>query len=88
MTIDIPKDWCLNMAKLDGDGEIGAGLPGHPLRGDSMRDYLEQRERTLEARVHMLTNALEAIAMMRTQGECPLAAEMRKIAIAAVAPTE
>ena len=85
---DIPKDWCLNMAKLEGDGEIGAGSLDHPLRGGSMRDYLEQREQTLEARVHTLTNALEAIAMMRAQGECPLAAEMRKIAIAAVVTTE
>ena len=85
---DIPKDWCINMAKLDGDGEIGAGSPDHPLRGGTMRDYLEQRERTLEARVHILTNALEAIAMMRAQGECPVAAEMRKIALDAVTPAE
>lgn len=48
---DIPKDWCLNMAKLEGDGEIGAGSPGHPLRADSMRDYLEQRELDLEKRI-------------------------------------
>jgi hypothetical protein len=24
--IDIPKDWCIKMAKLEGDSEIGAGL--------------------------------------------------------------
>lgn len=26
------KDWCLKMAELEGDGEIGAGSPLHPLR--------------------------------------------------------
>ena len=29
---DIPKDWCINMAKLEDDGEIGAGSRDHPLR--------------------------------------------------------
>ncbi len=29
---DIPKDWCVNMAKLEDGGEIGAGSPDHPLR--------------------------------------------------------
>lgn len=48
---DIPKDWCLNMAKLEDGQEIGAGSPDHPLRGGSMRDYLEQRERDLEKRI-------------------------------------
>jgi hypothetical protein len=46
---DIPQDWCMNMAKLEDGQEIGAGSPDHLLRGGSMRDYLEQRERDLEA---------------------------------------
>jgi len=26
------KEWCLNMARLEGETEIGAGMPNHPLR--------------------------------------------------------
>jgi hypothetical protein len=28
-TVDIPRDWCELMARLEGDSEIGAGLPGY-----------------------------------------------------------
>ena len=42
----------------------------------------------LVERVHNLVNALEAVAMMRSLDECPLAAEMRKIALDAITPTE
>ena len=51
MKIDIPKDWCIAMAKIEDGQEIGAGSPNHPLRADPMRDYLEQRERDLETRI-------------------------------------
>lgn len=57
MKSDLPKDWCVNMAKLEDGGEIGAGSPNHPLRADPMRNCLERREKTLEARVHTLLNA-------------------------------
>lgn len=30
MKVDIPKDWCLNMAKLEDGQEIGAGSVGNP----------------------------------------------------------
>lgn len=33
--IKITKDWCVNMAKLEDGGEIGAGSPDHPLRAPS-----------------------------------------------------
>ena len=42
----------------------------------------------LVERTHKLVNALEAVAMMRSIDECPLAAEMRKIALDAITPTE
>lgn len=28
----ISKDWCMKMAELEGDAEISAGSPFHPLR--------------------------------------------------------
>lgn len=32
--IDISKDWCINMAKLEGDAEIGAGAHSTTFCGD------------------------------------------------------
>lgn len=31
----ISKEWCMRMAKLEGDAEIGAGMPDHPLRTEA-----------------------------------------------------
>lgn len=45
---DIPKDWCVNMAKLEDGQEIGAGSPNHPLRADPAGD-LEARIVGLES---------------------------------------
>jgi len=32
MKLEISKDWCMKMAELEGDVEVGAGSPMHPLR--------------------------------------------------------
>lgn len=33
--VRVTPEWCLNMARLEGDAEIGAGMPDHPLRVDA-----------------------------------------------------
>lgn len=30
--IEVSKDWCINMSKMEDGQEIGAGSPDHPLR--------------------------------------------------------
>lgn len=44
MRIDISKEWCLRMAELEGDGEIGAGLVAvDPIvSGDSLEPMREE----------------------------------------------
>ena len=57
--------------------------PRRPRRNRVLR--LEAELKEARVRVHKLTDAIEAIAMMRTKDECALAAEMRKVVMDAPA---
>jgi hypothetical protein len=74
---DIDKDWCLNMAALEGDAEIGAGSLMHPWEEAKAR--IEEQAAEIE-RLRGKLREIEALPNYRC-----VAADMRKIARTALA---
>lgn len=54
----LSPEWCINMAKQEGDAEIGAGMPDHPLRAPSgvSGDVVEAVAKAISKRTYATIN--------------------------------
>jgi ABC-type uncharacterized transport system YnjBCD substrate-binding protein len=67
---DIDKDWCLNMAALEGDAEIGAGSLMHPweeakARIEAQAAQVEAYGRSLQLKQALIDEQAEQIWKLR-----------------------
>ena len=62
--VEFTPEWCLNMARLEGDAEISAGMPDHPLRLPPRGEIAD------EARADALAKALCLLDSFAGEGLC------------------